>query len=348
MANNDKVQRFIEAARGVHCDKYDYSDVVYKNNKTKVDIICHDHGRFQQAPYCHIYMKQGCPGCGVLVASAKKRAGYSKSAQTGVRCTYESIVQRARDIHGTTFDYSRVEYVNMSHPVQIGCPVHGYFAQTMLAHIYKGRGCPSCGQTRKWTQAEFLSKAVAVHGDRYAYDKAVFRGTEAHLTVTCKRHGDYAITPRHHICRRQGCPRCVKTNASWKALAWLRYMSVRSGVEIQRQDNGGEHIVEVNGRKYRVDGYDPNSQTVYEFHGTFFHGHPAYYPNEREMPLKKALWPGRTFGEIYQQTLQREDEIRQAGYNVVVLWEHDWDKAVRQVVRIQRAWRAMRTLAALE
>lgn len=38
--------KFIEKARGIHGDKYDYSLVNYKNNKTKVDIICPAHGKW--------------------------------------------------------------------------------------------------------------------------------------------------------------------------------------------------------------------------------------------------------------------------------------------------------------
>lgn len=43
-------------------DKYDYSNVVYVNMYTKVDIICEKHGLFKQTPTKHL-CGQGCPCC---------------------------------------------------------------------------------------------------------------------------------------------------------------------------------------------------------------------------------------------------------------------------------------------
>ena len=54
---------FILKAREIHGDKYDYSLVEYKNNKTKVCIICPVHGEFWQKPNNHL-IGQGCPYCG--------------------------------------------------------------------------------------------------------------------------------------------------------------------------------------------------------------------------------------------------------------------------------------------
>lgn len=56
---------FINESNLVHCDKYDYSKVEYVNNKTKVVIICPDHGEFKQRPDVH-KQGQGCPQCANL------------------------------------------------------------------------------------------------------------------------------------------------------------------------------------------------------------------------------------------------------------------------------------------
>ena len=55
---------FIEKARAIHGDKYDYSKVVYQTNKTKVVITCSGHGDFAMRPDGHLWQKQGCPKCG--------------------------------------------------------------------------------------------------------------------------------------------------------------------------------------------------------------------------------------------------------------------------------------------
>lgn len=63
------VDKFVSDAIKVHKDKYDYSEVLYDNNFTKIRIICKKHGYFYQTPKSHISLKRGCPYC------LKKREG---------------------------------------------------------------------------------------------------------------------------------------------------------------------------------------------------------------------------------------------------------------------------------
>ena len=53
---------WIENAKTVHGNRYDYSKVVYVNNSTKICIICKEHGEFWQTPANHIKGKN-CPKC---------------------------------------------------------------------------------------------------------------------------------------------------------------------------------------------------------------------------------------------------------------------------------------------
>jgi len=55
---------FSKKANIVHNNKYDYSEVEYVNNRTKVSIICPDHGEFTQIPVSHL-SGIGCPKCGL-------------------------------------------------------------------------------------------------------------------------------------------------------------------------------------------------------------------------------------------------------------------------------------------
>ena len=58
------LQEFIQRASLIHNNKYDYSKVQYVNNRTKVEIICPEHGSFYQIPDKHIgKAQQGCPKC---------------------------------------------------------------------------------------------------------------------------------------------------------------------------------------------------------------------------------------------------------------------------------------------
>jgi hypothetical protein len=53
---------FIAKSNFVHLNKYDYTQVNYVNNKTKVNIICPTHGLFSQRPSDHM-SGNGCPTC---------------------------------------------------------------------------------------------------------------------------------------------------------------------------------------------------------------------------------------------------------------------------------------------
>lgn len=69
---------FVMKARKVHGDKYDYSKVKYVNGKTKVTIICPEHGEFEQMPSSHL-KGHGCVKCGFeMIRNARKSGAKQK------------------------------------------------------------------------------------------------------------------------------------------------------------------------------------------------------------------------------------------------------------------------------
>jgi len=68
---------FIEDARAVHGDKYDYSKVDYKNQGTTYEIICPEHGGFMMRYKSHIRNRKGCPIC-EAISKAEQRSTRSK------------------------------------------------------------------------------------------------------------------------------------------------------------------------------------------------------------------------------------------------------------------------------
>ena len=57
-----KTKLFISKANQIHGERYDYSKVNYINAKTKVTIICSEHGEFQQTPSNHL-CNYNCQKC---------------------------------------------------------------------------------------------------------------------------------------------------------------------------------------------------------------------------------------------------------------------------------------------
>jgi uncharacterized protein YbaR (Trm112 family) len=122
--------QFEKDARAIHGSVYDYTQVVYVNTKTLVNITCKIHGIFPQRPSDHI-RGQGCPDCGSIFTGKN------------LALSVEEFVESSRKIHGETYDYSLVNYKNNSTPVDIICRVHGVFPQRPSGHV-KGTGCPDC------------------------------------------------------------------------------------------------------------------------------------------------------------------------------------------------------------
>jgi len=65
---------FVEKAKEVHGDTYSYATVDYKGATTKVQIVCAEHGAFNQTPTNHL-SGTGCPACAI-----NRRRAYSAIA----------------------------------------------------------------------------------------------------------------------------------------------------------------------------------------------------------------------------------------------------------------------------
>ena len=124
--------------------------------------------------------------------------------------------------------------------------------------------------------------------------------------------------------------RGANVNHSIKALQWLYYKEhciPKQGVcpdRIKHVRNGGEQRVATATNSYFVDGYDPHTKTIYEFNGCFWHGCPECYPTNRH--TKHGVNAVRTIEELWRANQAKEAALRNHGYNVEIMWEHDWDK----------------------
>ena len=115
--------------------------------------------------------------------------------------------------------------------------------------------------------------------------------------------------------------------SSQPAIEWMEYIMEKKGIHIQHEQNGGEaHII---GTCYRVDGYCKETNTIYEFHGDYWHGNPDVYLSDEINKTNK-----RTMGELYENTIQREQALRSLGYNLVVIWESEWKKQKFQEMNV--------------
>ena len=135
-------EEVLQKFRFRHKDKYNYDKIIYKNVITKVEIICPIHGSFFQKPENHI-SGSGCPKCGNELTKSKNKN------------TVSEFIKRARDKHGSKYDYSKVKYINNKTKVEIICPVHGSFFQKPSDHNSgNGSGCQACAMSESRSKGE--------------------------------------------------------------------------------------------------------------------------------------------------------------------------------------------------
>ena len=204
---------FIKKAREKHGDKYDYINVEYKDSKTKVFIICPNHGDFCQLPAYHT-QGNGCPKC----------ANETKAER--FRSSKEEFIKKANEKHEGKYDYSKVKYVNDRIKVCIICNKHDEFWQTPGNHT-RGAGCPKCkgeanGERCRLSREEIIKKANKIHHNKYKYSKVNYYDTKTKVCIICKKHGEFWQLPSHHT-QGVGCPKCSgvysPTTEEWIASA---------------------------------------------------------------------------------------------------------------------------------
>ena len=199
-------EEFIEKAKEVHGDKYDYSKVEYTGSKNKATITCPIHGEFKQTPSNHLN-NFGCFECG---KTATKNSELSNTKQ---------FIEKAKSIHGDKYDYSKVEYKNAHTKVTITCPIHGEFEQMATNHLI-GYGCFECGKKNRTknqilNKNDFIEKTKEVHGDWYDYSKVEYNNTHDKIRIDCPVHGEFIQKVYVHL-NGHGCPECAsETRGFW-------------------------------------------------------------------------------------------------------------------------------------
>ncbi len=274
----------------VHGDRYDYSLVEYVDSKTKVSIICREHGVFEQAPAMH-KLGNGCPACAQIARTA------------GMVVGYDVWIQRFKDVHGDTYDYSRVERgIRASKKIEILCRTHGAFKQKPPNHA-AGEGCPKCAVNYPDTQDSVIRKFIQAHGDRYDYSNVKYVDSGTKVTIVCAKHGEFQQSPEGHVAGR-GCWHCgVEQRFDVSSVS-------RSAPELELHG-----FVESLGfapmhgylpdsdNKFTYDIILPERGLAIEFNGTYWHSYPRAHRAQHMFKRKNA---------------------ESFGFRLITIWEDDW------------------------
>ena len=241
---NSNKNKFIEKAKKIHGDKYDYSLIDYTNNRTKVEIICSIHGIFEQRPYTHL----NSGGCFKCCGSIKHNK--------------ESFTIKDNGIHNNKYDYSMLEYKNNKELIKIICDIHGMFTQRPDSHL-NGKGCKKCYYNSKLKSNDnFKKECKYVFGDTYDYSLVNYKNSNEKVKIVCKKHGLFLKNPSDHIHKKSGCPKCKSSKGETKIRNYL-------------EDNDIKHISEhpfdnlKSNKNYKLkyDFYLPEHNTLIEYDG---------------------------------------------------------------------------------
>lgn len=281
----------LEQFREVHGNKYDYSLVDYKNNTTKVTIVCKKHGKFEQLPKRH-KVGDGCPKC-----AKEKMTGRPK----GTGFTKEEFVEKAKKIHGNKYEYSLVDYVNNDTQVKIICPIHGEFGQEPRLHL-SGRGCRLCGINKRSknikenvvfvTNDEYISRANKVHNNKYDYSSTKYIRSTNKVKIICPKHGEFEQRPYDHL-QKKGCPKCGYSTSCSKGEKELADF-VSKFVEIVRNDR---KVI-----KGELDIYIPSKNLAIEFNGIYWHSELFKDKNYHFEKYKECREKGIQLIQIFEDT----------------------------------------------
>jgi very-short-patch-repair endonuclease len=188
---------FIIDVRRIHGNKYDYSLVDYKNNKTKVNIICNEcKNVFYQRPDSHTVNKQGCNFC-----------------YGNIKLTNEEFIKRSNEIHENKYCYEKCIYIRAMDKVIITCPTHGDFLMKPSAHINAKNGCFKCSHIVKVDNESFIEKATKIYDGLYDYSLVnVIGNNKSRVNIICKEHDVFSKIINAHL-RGQGCPKCYSNKS---------------------------------------------------------------------------------------------------------------------------------------
>lgn len=286
-------KQFIKKAIKIYNKRFTYKNLNYIDSLTNIVVTCKVHGDFSVSPKSFIYQNKNCTKCNVY---------------NNVKLTNAEYIAKANTIHNNKYTYENINYTGKDNKIEINCHKHGSFFKNAASHL-KGFGCPNCLNYNKiYTSKEYFDLAKINHNNKYTYDESSFKNLRSKIIIFCKKHGQFTQQAGRHL--ERDCPRC-KNNISKKETLWLNSLNIP---EIYRNYN-----LKLGSIYKNVDAYDPNTNTVYEFHGDFWHGNPKVYKSDHINKVTK-----KTFGEMYKKSKAKDELIISFGFNLIIMWESDF------------------------
>jgi hypothetical protein len=327
---------FFKECNEIHNNKYEYISQ-YTRKDNKIIIKCPCHGEFEQIANDHV-RGHGCRKC--CDDNTSLRYIISKKE-------FMDMIKEFNCDLLNHYDFTNIpDNFKLGDEINIKCNYKNKILKLKANTIlYERIKCSWCNYDRskriadlKEMGQQFIEKAknLDIHKNqdgthKYNYDNSIYKGSHTYVQIYCyKCKKNFYQIPLNHL--RSGCRNCCNNNYSKKQIIFLELFQKIHCTNIQHSLNGGEYTIK--NSKFKADGYSEETNTIYEFNGDFWHGNPKIYDKEN---INKKI--NKTFGELYYNTIKREEFIKEQGYNIVAIWERDWDNLIKIVIIIQKKWR---------
>lgn len=171
-------------------------------------IVCPIHGEFTQELRVHLRSEYGCPKCAYEGSSLKQKQ------------STEDFIEKAKQKHGSRYDYSKTNYTGDKKKVIIICKIHGEFTQDPYTHIdNRGPcGCPKCGEdSMKKKQTRLISDletTFVVNNKNVTADFSTYVNSKTKVSAVCIEHGAFKQTLAI-LKDSYGCPKCASLFRGW-------------------------------------------------------------------------------------------------------------------------------------
>lgn len=248
-------KQFIEDAKAVHGNRYDYSKTVYTGVFNPVTITCPKHGDFSMLATEHL-KGRGCRHCGY----ENRRRGVDSARAV----PQEEFLIRLQKRFGAKIEC--LHYNGISNNGEFICHKHNKIFTITPKQLLKKQGCPICSseyrseqfsKRRFITAEQFLTRAREVHGNTYEYDLQTYDSMTAKVRIKCKKHGWFWQSAHNHL-RGSGCRACVSTVS-------------RTEKELLEQYKEYNPIPNYRGFGFEIDIWLPEHRVGIEYHGTIWH-----------------------------------------------------------------------------
>lgn len=259
----------------------------------------------QRGGNLNIYHNAFCKKCEQQTLFIKNSC--CNCANTERKLTLEEFVNKAKEIHGDRYDYSKTEYSTWKKKLSIICKKHGYFQQTPTAHL-RGSGCRICAiEKNKLSTEEFLRQAENIHGNKYGYSLVIYKTAHTKINIICKNHGSFWQTPANHLSGKD-CTKCGDAKISK-----IKSLGIQEWVKRATKVHNGEYdyslVTEYVNQKTKV-------KILCRIHGMFQQNAGSHLVGIGCPKCSKKIQVGYAREKRIKQLIEAVNELFQGQYDL--------------------------------